>query len=73
MRKHLIALAAGSIAALVGSAAHAQSNVTIYGIVDSSVEYINKVGATGDSLTRLFGLPMTVTERHGWYQADIHP
>ncbi len=28
---------------------------------------------TGDSLTRLFGLPMTVTERHGWYQADIHP
>jgi iron complex transport system ATP-binding protein len=28
---------------------------------------------TGDGLTRLFGLPMTVTERHGWYQADIHP
>ena len=56
MRKHLIALAAGSIAALVGSAAHAQSNVTIYGIVDSSVEYINKVGANGDSLTRMPGL-----------------
>ncbi len=56
MKKHLIALAAGSITALLGGTAHAQSNVTIYGIIDSSIEYIDKVGANGDSLTRMPGL-----------------
>lgn len=43
----LLALAAG---------AQAQSNVTIYGILDASVEYLSSVGASGASLKRMPGL-----------------
>jgi len=40
MRKSLIALAAFSA---VAGAAHAQTSVTLYGVIDTGVEYINRV------------------------------
>ncbi|MFG6487305.1 porin [Roseateles sp. BYS78W] len=43
-------------AALAATGAHAQSNVTIYGILDASVEALNGVGANGDSIKRMPGL-----------------
>lgn len=38
-----------SFAALIPALASAQSSVTIYGVVDTGVEYVNNVGASKDS------------------------
>lgn len=46
MQKKLIALAISSLAGLSGTAS-AQSNVTIYGILDGTFDVINSSGATG--------------------------
>jgi len=46
MQKKLIALAISSLAGLSGTA-FAQSNVTIYGILDGTFDVINSSGATG--------------------------
>ncbi len=46
MQKKLIALAVASLASLSG-AAFAQSNVTVYGVVDGTFDIINTSGATG--------------------------
>ena len=45
-------LAISLAAAALCAPAHAQSNVTLYGLVDASVEYLNKVGTSG-SVTRM--------------------
>ena len=37
----------------VGGACHAQPSITIYGLLDTAVEHINHVGATGSGLTRI--------------------
>lgn len=50
MQKKLVATA---ILSLVSGAAAAQSNVTIYGLIDTGVEYLNKAGSNGGSVTRL--------------------
>ncbi len=47
MKKSLIALA---VLAAASGAAMAQSSVTLFGIVDTSVGYINKANANGDSV-----------------------
>lgn len=47
--KKAIAIAA----ALIASGAQAQSNVTMYGIIDTAVEYYNNADAAGSSLTRM--------------------
>jgi len=47
MKKSLIALA---VLAAASGAAMAQSSVTLFGIVDTSVGYINKANAAGDSV-----------------------
>ena len=45
---------AGAAALLaLGGAAQAQSSVTVYGIVDNAVEYLNNVGAAKSGLTRM--------------------
>ena len=57
MTKNTFALSLLTAAALATTGAHAQSsNVTIYGIIDASVEYLNGVGANGDSIKRMPGL-----------------
>jgi len=40
-------------AALAAGAAQAQSNVTMYGIIDAAVEYYSNADAAGNSLTRM--------------------
>ncbi|QDZ30296.1 porin [Noviherbaspirillum sp. UKPF54] len=50
MKKSLLALTA---LAAIGGTAQAQSNVTIYGIMDAGVEYANNANAAKDSVWRL--------------------
>ena len=50
MQKKL--LAAAILSVLSGTAA-AQANVTIYGLIDTGIEYVNNAGANGGSLTRM--------------------
>jgi len=50
-----IALSTLSLALLgVTGVAHAQSSVTLYGLIDESVQYVNNATPTGGSLVRLF-------------------
>lgn len=50
MKVKLFAVAA---LAAMSQLAVAQSSVTLYGVVDAGVEYLNHASATGNSLTRL--------------------
>lgn len=54
MKKHIVAAAALGLFTLFGTAAHAQSSVTLYGIIDAGVTYANKVATTRghDSLVK---------------------
>lgn len=58
-----IRLTAAALMALPGLAA-AQS-VTLYGVVDTGVEYVNHIGTASDSVTRMPGLTGTVPSRWG--------
>jgi predicted porin len=51
---------------LAGIGAHAQSSVTMYGIVDLPIEHLTNVGADGNSLTRMPGLSGSVPSRLGF-------
>lgn len=51
MKKTIILAAA--TAALAAGAAHAQSTVTLYGIIDAAVEYYSNADAAGNGLTRM--------------------
>lgn len=66
MNKYVI----GAGLALLGSAASAQSSVTLYGIVDVAVEHLSKTGPNGDSLTRMPGLTGSVPSRFGLRGAE---
>jgi predicted porin len=51
-----IALSTLSLALLsVTGVAHAQSSVTLYGLIDESVQYVNNATPAGGSLVQLFG------------------
>ncbi|KJK23943.1 hypothetical protein UB46_13160 [Burkholderiaceae bacterium 16] len=64
-----IRLTAAALVALPGFAA-AQS-VTLYGVVDTGVEYINHIGAARDSVARMPGLTGTVPSRWACAAAKI--
>jgi predicted porin len=42
--------------ALASSTAFAQSSVTLYGIIDTGVEYVSHANANGDSVIRMPGI-----------------
>ncbi|GAB7547272.1 MULTISPECIES: porin [unclassified Cupriavidus] len=63
MKLGRIALAA--LAAAVPMLASAQSTVTLYGVVDTGVEYVNNVGAAKDNVFRVNTLTATVPSRWG--------
>ena len=49
--KHTIFCAAALMG--MGATCHAQSSVTVYGLLDTAVEHINHVGTSGTGLTRM--------------------
>ena len=55
-----------SVMAAATSYAHAQSNVTLYGLLDTGVEHVTNVGASGSGLTRLPLLTGSVPSRLGF-------
>lgn len=63
MKRKLLATAA--VLALATSAAQAQSSVTLYGLLDAGVEYLDNVGASGDSLFRMNTLAHSFASRWG--------
>lgn len=64
----------GARTAIVGAAllmayaagAHAQSNVTIYGTLDTGVERVTNVGANRDTVTRMPGITGSIPSRLGF-------
>jgi predicted porin len=59
-------LIAGIGLALSAGGAAAQSSVTIYGVMDASVEHVSNVGASSDGLTRMPSLTGSVPSRLGF-------
>jgi predicted porin len=59
-------IVAGLGLAVAAGAACAQSNVTIYGIVDTAVEHVTNVGPTGGGLTRMPNLTGSLPSRLGF-------
>ena len=64
MKKSPYSLAILALAAATGGAAHAQSNVQVYGLLDVGVENSNNASATGGSNTRVISGGMN-TSRWG--------
>ncbi|MDB5730021.1 MAG: porin [Noviherbaspirillum sp.] len=56
----------GCLLATSAAISHAQSNVTIYGVVDTGVEYVNNIGAADANLTRIPSLTATLPSRIGF-------
>jgi predicted porin len=57
---------AGALALLAAGAAHAQSNVTIYGIIDGAVAHVDNTNASGDSVTKMPSLTGSFPSRIGF-------
>ncbi|WP_321877648.1 porin [Paraburkholderia bannensis] len=58
-------IAAGAALMGVSAAACAQSSVTLYGIVDTGVEYVSHANAAGDGVVRMPGVTGEVPSRWG--------
>lgn len=54
-----------AVALACGHEAYAQSSVTLYGVIDTGVEFVNKVGPHSNSVTRMLNLAGTVPSRWG--------
>lgn len=65
MKKSPISLAILALAAAIGGAAQAQSNVQVYGLLDVGVENVNHTSATGGNVTRVMSGGMN-TSRWGF-------
>nr|WP_085485339.1 porin [Paraburkholderia susongensis] len=58
-------IAAGLALSSISSMAFAQSSVTLYGIVDTGVEYVSHANAAGDSIVRMPGITGEMPSRWG--------
>lgn len=57
--------------ALTAATSHAQSSsVTVYGLIDTGIEHVTKVGSAGDGLTRMPTLTGTLPSRIGFRGAE---
>lgn len=65
MNSKLVAIAGASALTLAAGAAQAQSSVTLFGLIDNSVEYINNIGASDDSVVRLPTIASSFASRWG--------
>ncbi|MQR00199.1 porin [Glaciimonas soli] len=63
---NLVRVAVGISAILSSAAVLAQSQVTVYGLIDSSVEYVTHVNAASDSAVKEPGLTGTYPSRLGF-------
>ncbi|SAK93857.1 porin [Caballeronia hypogeia] len=61
--KHKLMTAAGALALSCG--AHAQSSVTLYGILDTGIELVTHAGPTDDKVVRMPGITGSVPSRWG--------
>jgi predicted porin len=66
MNKHHIRAAAALACALALPAAHAQTNVQIYGVVDTSLSYLTNVDAAGHAVTKMNSLTGELPSRIGF-------
>jgi predicted porin len=64
--KNTLCSAAALMCGLAASAANAQSNVQVYGIVDSGVAYLTNVNAAGDSMYKMPSLTSSFPSRVGF-------
>ncbi|AOJ94640.1 porin [Burkholderia multivorans] len=63
--KHTKALLAAGACALAATGAHAQSSVTLYGIVDTGVEFVTHANAAGDHVVRMPAVTGEMPSRWG--------
>jgi predicted porin len=56
--------------AAYASSAHAQSNVKVYGIVDTGLEHLTNADAAGNSVTKLTGLGGSLPSRIGFRDTE---
>lgn len=63
--KHTKALLAAGACALAATGAHAQSSVTLYGIIDTGVEFVSHANAAGDHVVRMPGVTGELPSRWG--------
>ncbi|MGU7769973.1 porin [Burkholderia sp. MR1-5-21] len=70
--KNIKALAAAGACAIAfaASSAHAQSSVTLYGIVDTGVEFVSHANAAGDHVVRMPGVTGEMPSRWGLRGAE---
>ncbi|WP_302057128.1 porin [Paraburkholderia sp. CNPSo 3281] len=65
MKKIIAATCAASFGMAASSVAHAQGSVTLYGIIDTGIEYVTHANREGDSLVRMPGITGEMPSRWG--------
>ncbi|WP_321782088.1 porin [Paraburkholderia sp. J94] len=65
MKKFVAALCAAGCGVAASGASYAQNSVTLYGIVDTGVEYLTHANRNGDSLVRVPGITGEAPSRWG--------
>ena len=65
MKKIIIAAWVASMGMAASNASHAQGSVTLYGILDTGIEYVTHANRNGDSLVRMPGITGELPSRWG--------
>ncbi|WP_206996431.1 porin [Trinickia mobilis] len=65
-RRRVVCWGLSSLAACASSASQAQSSVTLYGIIDTGVEYVTNVGPKNASVVRMPSLTGSIPSRWGF-------